>query len=106
MISLTDEENESYLKQEVCHICKNRFITDDDNGIVFNKVRYHCHYAGKYRVAHFFIMKIPNKREHQDISFNHSSDIDFQDFMKNYNYVLQNHILFYSMIQPYHQIIL
>ena len=26
-------------------------------------------------------MKIPNKRELQKIVFNHSSDIDFQDFM-------------------------
>ena len=26
-------------------------------------------------------MKIPNKREHQQIEFNHSSDIDFTDFM-------------------------
>ena len=26
-------------------------------------------------------MKIPNKRELQQIIFNHSSDIDFQDFM-------------------------
>ena len=29
-------------------------------------------------------MKIPNKRELQQISFNHSSDIDFQDFMNLY----------------------
>ena len=27
-------------------------------------------------------MKIPNKREIQQIAFNHSSDIAFQDFMK------------------------
>ena len=27
--------------------------------------------------AHYFIMKIPNKRELQKIEFNHSSDIDF-----------------------------
>ena len=26
-------------------------------------------------------MKIPNKRELRQIAFNHSSDIDFQDFM-------------------------
>ena len=26
-------------------------------------------------------MKIPDKRELQQIAFNHSSDIDFQDFM-------------------------
>ena len=31
--------------------------------------------------THYFIMKIPNKREFQQISFNPSSDIDFQDFM-------------------------
>ena len=34
--------------------------------------------------AHFFIMKIPNKREHQQIFLNHSSDIDFKDFIKIY----------------------
>ena len=33
---------------------------------------------------HFFIMKIPNKRELQHIALNHSSDIDFNDFMKIY----------------------
>ena len=30
---------------------------------------------------HYFIMKIPNKRQLQQIAFNHSSDIDFRDFM-------------------------
>ena len=29
-------------------------------------------------------MKIPNKRELRQIAFNHSSDIDFQDFMNLY----------------------
>ena len=33
---------------------------------------------------HFFIMKIPNKRELQQIVLNHSSDIDFKDFMNIY----------------------
>ena len=32
--------------------------------------------------THFFIMKIPNKRELQQITLNHSSDIDFKDFIK------------------------
>ena len=35
-------------------------------------------------VMHYFVMKIPNKRELQQIAFNHSSDIDFQDFMNLY----------------------
>ena len=34
--------------------------------------------------THFFIMKIPNKRELQQIALNHSSDIDFKDFMSIY----------------------
>ena len=34
--------------------------------------------------THFFIMKIPNKTELQQIAVNHSSDIDFKDFMKIY----------------------
>ena len=32
--------------------------------------------------THFFIMKTPNKRELQQIALNHSSDIDFKDFIK------------------------
>ena len=31
-----------------------------------------------------FITRIPNKRELQQIALNHSSDIDFKDFIKNY----------------------
>ena len=38
--------------------------------------------------THFFIMKIPNKRQLQEIALNHSSDIDFKDFIT----VLQDHI--------------
>ena len=34
--------------------------------------------------THFFIMKILNKREFQQIALNHSSYIDFKDFMKIY----------------------
>ena len=34
--------------------------------------------------THFFIMEIPNKRELQQIALNHSSDIDFKDFIKIY----------------------
>ena len=31
-----------------------------------------------------FIMKTPNKREIQQVDLNHSSDIDFKDFIKIY----------------------
>ena len=33
---------------------------------------------------HHFNMKIPNKQELQQFAFNHSSDIDFKDFMNLY----------------------
>ena len=50
--------------------------------------------------THIFIMKIPNKRELQEITLNHSSDIDFKDFMKIYK------IFFWLIMQLYHQMIL
>ena len=34
--------------------------------------------------THYFVMKILNKRDLQQIASNHSSDIDFKDFMKLY----------------------
>ena len=39
---------------------------------------------GTLNSTHFFIMKKPNKRELQQIAANHSSDIDFKDFIKIY----------------------
>ena len=38
----------------------------------------------RLNTTHFFIMKIPNKRELQQIAMSHSSDIDFKDFIKIY----------------------
>ena len=34
--------------------------------------------------THYLIMKINNKRELQNIAINHSSDMDYKDFMKIY----------------------
>ena len=34
--------------------------------------------------THYFIMKIPNKEELQQIAFNHSSGIHFQNFLNLY----------------------
>ena len=53
--------------------------------LVFIKQSY---FAGPKNIrlnsTHYFVMKIPNKRELQQIAYNHSSDIDFQDFMDLY----------------------
>ena len=34
--------------------------------------------------THYFIIKIPNKRELQQTALNHLSDIDFKDFISLY----------------------
>ena len=39
---------------------------------------------GDYLRSDYSVMKFPNKRELQEIVFNHSLDIDFQDFMNLY----------------------
>ena len=43
--------------------------------------------------TYYFIVKIPNKQEIQEIAFNHSSDIDFKNFINLDENVLQNPIL-------------
>ena len=49
--------------------------------------------------THYFVIKFPNIRELQQIAFNHSSNIDFQDFMnlykKCYSYLAYALIYFY-----------
>ena len=34
--------------------------------------------------THYLVMKINNKRELQNIAFNHSADIEYNDFIKTY----------------------
>ena len=38
----------------------------------------------RLNTTHFFIMKIPNRRELQQLAINHSSGIDTKDFIKIY----------------------
>ena len=68
LIPLTDKENMSYKEQEVCHICKKEFSYDENEENKFElyqKVRDHCHYTGKFRGAAHSICnlryKVPKK---------------------------------------------
>ena len=50
MMPLTFRERESYLRQEVCDICKEKFITDIGSSsegmfIKYRRVRDHCHFT-------------------------------------------------------------
>ena len=54
MTTLTSDEVTLYEKQKVCHICKEYFCTDENKKKEFKlyqKVRDHCHYSGKFRGA-------------------------------------------------------
>ena len=42
----------------------------------------------------YFLTKIPNKKELQQIAFNHLAEIDVKDFMNLGKNLLQNHTLF------------
>ena len=63
------------------------FIRDKKFNISLAFIKQSYFKVSKYVIlnsTHFFIMKIPNKRELQQTALNHSSDIDFKDFMKIY----------------------
>ena len=47
--------------------------------------------------THYFIIKILNKQELQQIAINHSSGIDSRDFMNLYKNVLKNNIHFLAI---------
>ena len=82
MIPLTKKEEKKYNKENVCHICKKRFSTDDSNKKYY-KVRDHCHYTGKYRdAAHDIcnlIYKIPKEIP---VVFHDGSTYDYHFIIK------------------------
>ena len=47
--------------------------------------------------SHYFIMKINNKRELQNIAINHSADIDYKDFMEIYRECTKDHFNFLTI---------
>ena len=49
----------------------------------------------RLNAAHYFIMKISNESELQQIASNHLSDIDFKDFMKLYKYYTKEPFSFF-----------
>ena len=60
----------------------------------------------RLNTSQFFIAKVPNKRELQQIAINHSSDIDTKDFVNIYRKCTSEPYFFQLMILHFHQIIL
>ena len=73
-IGLNPIVTESFIRERKLNISL-VFITQSYFAVPKNK---------RLNSTHYIVMKIPNKRKFQEIAFNHSSDIDFQDFMNLY----------------------
>ena len=58
IIPLTNEQQESYEKAKICHICKIKFVHKYTNDKNCHKVRDHCHYTDKYRGAEHSICNL------------------------------------------------
>ena len=84
MIPLTNEEKESYEKQEVCHICEKEFSNDKK----YRKVRDHCHCTGKFRgAAHNdcnLRYKVPKEIP---VVFHNGSTYDYHFIIKQLNLI-------------------
>ena len=80
MIPLTKKEEENHNNQKVCYICKKEFDMNDKKNY---KVRYNCHYSGKYRgAAHNMCnlrCKIPKETP---IVFHNGSTYDYHFIIK------------------------
>ena len=64
MRPLTEDENKSYEKQKECYICKKEFCTNKNEGKkfkIYQKVRDHCRYTGKFRGAAHSICNLSYK---------------------------------------------
>ena len=80
MIPLTKKEEENHNKQKVCYICKKEFDTNDTKNY---KVRYHCHYMGKYRGAAHNICNLRHKITKEiPIVFHNGSTYDYHFIIK------------------------
>ena len=66
----------------VCHICKKRFTTDDDNKKYY-KIRDHCHYTGKCRGAAHNICNLRYETPKEiPVVFHNGSTYDYHYIIK------------------------
>ena len=81
MIPLTTEEKIYCNKQKICYICKKEFNNNEKKNY---KVRYHCHYTGKYRGAAHNICNLRYKVPKEiPIVFHNGSVYDYLFIIKD-----------------------
>ena len=79
-----NDVNDSYKKIEQCNPDKKRkilIVLDDMIPDILSNKKLNSNWLNS---TPYFIMKIPNRQELQQIAFNHSSDTDFKDLMNLY----------------------
>ena len=86
MIPLTNGENKFYKKQEKCHICQKEFCYDKNEKKkfkIYQKVRDHCHYTGKFRGAAHSICNLRYKVPQENtIKIHNGSTYDYHFLIK------------------------
>ena len=86
MIPLTDSENKFYEEQEVCHICQKEFCYDKNEKKkfkIYQKVRDHCHYTGKFRGAAHSICNLRYKVPQEiPVKIHNGSKYDYHFLIK------------------------
>ena len=86
MIPLTDKENKFYEEQEKCHICQKEFCYDKNEKNkfkIYQKVRDHCHYTGKFRGAAHSICNLNYKVPQEiPVKIHNGSTYDYHFLIK------------------------
>ena len=86
MIPLTDNENKFYEEQEKCHICQKEFCYDKNEKKkfkIYQKVRDHCHYTGKFRGAAHSICNLNYKVPQEiPVKIHNGSTYDYHFIIK------------------------
>ena len=86
MIPLTDNENKFYEEQKECHICQKEFCYDKNEKKkfkIYQKVRDHCHYTGKFRGAAHSICNLRYKVQREiPVIIHNGSKYDYHFIIK------------------------
>ena len=83
MITLTQDQKESYEKIKICYICKKRFTQKYAKDKNYRKVRDHRHYTGKYRGDAHSICDLRNNIHIKiPVFFHYGSNYDYHFIIK------------------------
>ena len=88
MIQLTDNENKYYEDQKKCYIWNKKFCYDKNEKPEFklyNKVRDHCHFTGKFRGDAHSICNLRYKVPHEiSVKIHNGSKYDHHFIIKEF----------------------